>query len=51
MTLQDGSLLKKSHDKVQMKFDKNSLLLLLFGDHDRHIARIEQSLGVLVSSR
>jgi len=40
-----------SNRTVSMGFDDNSLLLLLFGDHDRHIARIEQSLNVIISSR
>ena len=32
-------------------FDDNRLLGALFGAHDRHVARIEQKLGVSVSSR
>jgi phosphate starvation-inducible protein PhoH and related proteins len=38
-------------DAVHMRFDDNALLSVLFGDHDRHLARIEQAVGVLVSSR
>ena len=36
---------------LQLEFDDNSLLQLLFGEHDRHLARIEQRLGVRLSSR
>jgi len=32
-------------------FDDNTLLPALFGQHDRHLARIEQRLGVHLSSR
>tara|TARA_B100000686_G_C16769728_1_gene964254 strand:+ start:555 stop:1514 length:960 start_codon:yes stop_codon:yes gene_type:complete len=32
-------------------FENNDLLSSLFGDHDRHLARIEQLLGVTVASR
>ncbi len=34
-----------------MAFDNNTLLPALFGAHDRHFARIEQALGVTLSSR
>ena len=34
-----------------MAFDDNALLPALFGGHDRHFARIEQALGVTLSSR
>ncbi len=36
---------------LQLEFDDNSLLQMLFGEHDRHLARIEQRLGVRLSSR
>lgn len=36
---------------LQIEFDDNSLLPMLFGEHDRHLARIEQRLGVRLSSR
>jgi phosphate starvation-inducible PhoH-like protein len=36
---------------AQLRFDDNTLLPLLFGDHDRHLVRIERALGVVVSSR
>jgi phosphate starvation-inducible PhoH-like protein len=34
-----------------LSFDDNTLLSALFGEHDRHLARIEQQLGVVVRSR
>ena len=34
-----------------MEFDDNRLLPMLFGDFDRHLARIEQALDVTISSR
>jgi phosphate starvation-inducible PhoH-like protein len=34
-----------------MRFDDNSLLAMLFGEHDRHIAQIEHALGVTIGSR
>ncbi len=34
-----------------LEFDDNRLLALLFGEHDRHLARIEQQLGVAVTPR
>ena len=36
---------------LQLEFDDNSLLQMLFGEHDRHLARIEQQLGVRLASR
>ncbi len=36
---------------LQLQFDDNSLLQMLFGEHDRHLARIEQRLGVRLASR
>jgi len=36
---------------VTLQFDDNALLPLLYGDHDRHLARIEQAFGVRVASR
>ena len=32
-------------------FDDNGLVPLLFGEHDRHLARIEQRLGVALTAR
>lgn len=36
---------------VILDFDNNRLLALLFGEHDRHLARIEERIGVAVASR
>ncbi len=36
---------------TQLQFDDNSLLPLLFGEHDEHLARIEQQLGVSIATR
>ncbi len=40
-----------SHLELQIEFDDNSLLSLLFGEHDQNLARIEQKLGVMLASR
>jgi phosphate starvation-inducible protein PhoH and related proteins len=42
---------KPSGDAVQMQFDDNTLLPLLFGERDAHLDRIERQLGVSVVSR
>jgi phosphate starvation-inducible protein PhoH and related proteins len=34
-----------------LQFDDNRLLAMLYGEHDRHLARIEQGLGVSLMSR
>ena len=36
---------------LHLSFDDNALLGALFGEHDRNLARVEQSLGVWVASR
>jgi phosphate starvation-inducible PhoH-like protein len=38
-------------DTVQMQFDDNTLLPLLFGERDAHLDRVERQLGVSVVSR
>ncbi|MDR3500730.1 MAG: PhoH family protein [Parvibaculum sp.] len=38
-------------DNLVIAFDDNRLLTELFGEHDRNLARIEEGLGVLASSR
>jgi phosphate starvation-inducible PhoH-like protein len=38
-------------EPIRMEFDDNSILPLLFGEHDRHLARIEQLLGVTIVTR
>ncbi len=42
-----------AHDdsRLSITFDDNALLPLLFGEHDRNLARIEQRLGVALLSR
>lgn len=37
--------------QVTLSFDDNSLLPLLYGEHDSHLARLEHQLGVTLSSR
>ena len=36
---------------LRLQFEDNALLQQLFGEHDRHLARIEQSLDVTLSTR
>jgi phosphate starvation-inducible PhoH-like protein len=36
---------------VVVEFEDNSALTVLFGEHDRNLARIEQDLGVTISAR
>ncbi len=36
---------------VTLQFDDNVLLALLLGDHDRHLVRLQQGLGVRLSCR
>jgi phosphate starvation-inducible PhoH-like protein len=36
---------------VTLKFEDNALLPLLYGEHDRHLAQIEQRAGVRLASR
>ena len=37
--------------QTHMRFDDNTLLAMLFGEHDRHIAQIENAFGVMIGSR
>lgn len=37
--------------RVELSFDDNRLLPLLYGEHDRHLARIESQLGVRLATR
>lgn len=37
--------------RVELSFDDNRLLPLLYGEHDRHLARIETQLGVRLATR
>ncbi|HZF76375.1 MAG TPA: PhoH family protein, partial [Acetobacteraceae bacterium] len=36
---------------VTLQFDDNALLPLLYGEHDRHLARIESRLGIRMGNR
>ena len=40
-----------SSAQTHMRFDDNTLLAMLFGEHDRHIAQIEHALGVMIVAR
>ncbi len=42
---------ESKQSRLHMTFDDNALLPLLFGEHDRNLARIEQRLGVRLASR
>jgi len=42
---------REAHSRLQMAFDDNSLLSQLFGEGDKHLERIERSLGVTLASR
>jgi phosphate starvation-inducible PhoH-like protein len=46
-----GSVEAPSTRSVTLQFDDNALLPILYGEHDRHLARIEQRLGVRLYSR
>ena len=37
--------------RIEVAFDDNRLLPLLYGEHDRHLTRIEHQLGVSLASR
>jgi phosphate starvation-inducible PhoH-like protein len=41
----------RAAEPVYVEFEDNTLLPALFGEHDRHLARIEQLLGVSITSR
>src|SRR3546814_5018202 len=38
-------------EQTFIQFDDNSLLPMLYGEHDQHLLRIEQQLGVSLASR
>ncbi len=46
-----SSTLPPSAKALTLQFNDNALLPLLFGDHDRHLVRLEQGLGVRLASR
>lgn len=37
--------------RIEVAFDNNRLLPMLYGEHDRHLSRIEHQLGVSLASR
>jgi phosphate starvation-inducible PhoH-like protein len=37
--------------RITLTFDDNQLVALLYGDHDRHLARVERELGVLIGNK
>jgi len=41
----------ESENSTVLRFADNRLLSLLFGEHDRHLARIEESFDIRISSR
>ncbi len=49
--LQRAALAVPEQRSVTLQFDDNGLLPLLYGEHDRHLARIEQRLGIRLGSR
>ena len=42
---------QRPDQRMDLKFDDNRLLPMLYGEHDRHLARIESLLGVSLISR
>jgi len=46
-----GQGARKDAAPLYLTFDDNALLGALFGEHDNHLARIEQKLGVWITSR
>ncbi len=48
-SLRDGD--QAGRTQLQMEFDDNRLLPALYGEHDRHLVRIEGALGVQLVSR
>ncbi|WP_205574597.1 PhoH family protein [Indioceanicola profundi] len=53
MTVPDGpSFVPTGNDRrIDLTFDDNRLLPLLFGEHEQHLSRIEKKLGVTLVSR
>jgi len=45
------STLPPADKSITLQFQDNALLSLLLGDHDRHLVRLEQALGVRLSCR
>jgi phosphate starvation-inducible PhoH-like protein len=42
---------ERESDPIRLQFEDNRLLARLYGDHDKHLARIEQQLGVELTQR
>ncbi len=51
MTLSTAGRPDDKKGSLVINFDDNQLLSELFGEHDRHLARLEQELGVMATSR
>jgi len=51
MSLKTKSRSSEPDEKLVLSFDNNALLPELYGQHDEHIARVEQTLGVRIASR
>lgn len=51
MTLSTEGHPDEKKGSLVINFDDNRLLSELFGEHDRHLARLEQELGVMATSR
>lgn len=49
--VQDPIPAKAGGKAITLKFEDNTLLPLLLGDHDRHLVRLEQGFGVRMSCR
>jgi phosphate starvation-inducible PhoH-like protein len=49
--LRAATATSRAPEPVYLEFEDNTLLPALFGEHDRHLARIEQLLGVSITSR
>jgi phosphate starvation-inducible PhoH-like protein len=47
----ENSLTKQAVRRIGLQFDDNALVPLLFGEHDRHLALLEEELDVEINSR
>ena len=48
--MKEGKVDKKT-EMVSMQFANNSLLPMLYGDDDKHLAKLEKSFGIVATSR